>query len=163
MHPFWSCDSVPLQIIYICGWSRKLIPKFTSCSSQWALNSHSRSGNPSPIKGPCYHLWELSFTDTYKVRIKFTGCELHTWNYCKFNLSSLHLALLHGCSMNCVSQKRRKELEVMQNTCCFSCHWHPLVPPRAIHKRSIPRAKEYWFWSTEHTFKLRWQLDSKKL
>lgn len=51
--------------------------------------------------------------------------------------------------MNHVSQERWKELEVKQNTCSF-----PVT--------ATPRAKEYWFWSTEHTFKVQRQLNSKK-
>lgn len=73
--------------------ARKLIPEFTCCLSHWALTSY-RSGNPSALKAHCHPLWELSFTDTSKWRVKFTVCILFTWKNGTFHCTSLYMDLL---------------------------------------------------------------------
>lgn len=70
----------------------KLIPEFTCCLSHWALTFY-RSGNPSTLKAHCHPLWELSFTNTSKWRVKFTGCILFTWKNGTFHCTSLYTDL----------------------------------------------------------------------
>lgn len=65
--------------------------------------------------------------------------------------------------MNSVSQKRRKELEIMQNTCCFPVTGTPLLPVKQSVKDQLQGQRSIDFDVLNIQLKFRGKLTVRKL